>query len=402
MAKLTDARKCALKSLIYARERQVYPTEIVYEVCDGCGLNETDRAFCVNLVRGVVSYQLCLDHVIDNALDKKPKMSSSVRDALRISVYELLFLDKEAYASVSQGIELVKSIASHAAGLASAILHKVSKVCLPDNFALRHGFPEWLGDYLSELLGKDSAELFMTLSCDNPKLQFVSNFLKPPKTPVLGIQGAIDASNAGKVIIADKSAQAIAEEVALAMKQFGHKTLLEVGAGRGTKTALIQSFAASIGAKIQSHDVLDNSTARLDKLKERQNNCGFELRDIICGDATNILLGCKYDFIFIDAPCTGLGTLRRHPEIKSRITRENIYESAKLQLDILTNVSKALDSDGLIFYSTCSVAREENEGVIDSFLSPGAGKNFELDHIVRRAKLTNVTDAHFCACLKRR
>lgn len=402
MIKLTDARKCALKSLIYARDRQTYPTEIVYEVCDVFGLTEADRAFCVNLVRGVVCYQLCLDYVIDNALDKKPKMSSSVRDALRISVYELLFLDKEAYASVSQGIELVKSIATHAAGLASAILHRVSKGSLPDNFSLRHGFPEWLGEYLGELLGEEDARLFMAQSCDVPKLQVVSNFLKPPSSAVLGVQGAIDASHAGNVIIADKSAQAIAEEVALAMKQFGQKTLLEVGAGRGTKTALIQSFAASIGAKIQTHDVLDNSSARLEKLKERQNNCGFELRDIICGDAASISFGCKYDFIFIDAPCTGLGTLRRHPEIKSRITCENIYESAKLQLEILKNVSKALDSDGLIFYSTCSVTREENEGVIEAFLSSSAGKNFEFDHIVRRAKLTNVTDAHFCACLKRR
>lgn len=401
MAKLSAARKCALRTQITARDRNVYPTHVVYEICDHANLTEADRNFCVLLVRGVASYQITLDWAIDNALDKKPKMSAKVRDALRISTYELLFMKKDAHVVVSQGVELVKSIAKNAAGLGNAILHKVAEMELPDDFALQNGFPAWLFDYLCELYGEEGAKNFVHLSNDEPKLQFVANFLKPSKEPIVGVSAAIKAAKQGNVIIADKSAQAIAEEVALAMKQFGLQSLLEVGAGRGTKTALIESFLASIGHKISVHDVLDNTESRLQKLQEKCDISDARVTNVICEDATTVSLNKKYDFVFIDAPCTGLGTLRRHPEIKSRITEQEILDSAKLQLAILKNTSKFVSSDGLIFYSTCSVAKEENEGVIEKFLSSDAGKSFVLDHTVRQANLTNVTDAHYCACLKK-
>ena len=401
MTKLSAARKCALRTQITARDRNVYPTQVVYEICDHANLTEADRNFCVLLVRGVVGFQITLDWAIDNALDKKPKMSAKVRDALRISTYELLFLKKDAHVVVSQGVELVKSIAKSASGLANAILHKVAEMNLPEDFALQNGFPAWLFDYLCELFGETNAKTFVKLSNDEPKLQFVANFLKPPKEPIVGINAAIKTGKQGNVIIADKSAQAIAEEVALAMKQFGMQSLLEIGAGRGTKTALIESFFASIGHKVSVHDVLDNSEGRLQKLQEKCAVCECNVSNIICDDATTAEVGRKYDFVFIDAPCTGLGTLRRHPEIKSRITKQDILDSAELQLAILKNASKFVSSDGLIFYSTCSVAKEENEGVIEKFLSTDAGKSFVLDHTVRQANLTNVTDAHYCACLKK-
>lgn len=402
MTKLSDARKCALRTQFTARDRNVYPTQVVYEICDHADLIEADRNFCVLLVRGVAGYQIALDWAIDNALDKRPKMSAKVRDSLRISTYELLFLKKDAHVVVSQGVELVKSIAKSAAGLANAILHRVAEMELPNDFALQNGFPTWLFDYLYSLYGENGAKNFVKLSNDEPKLQFVANFLKPSKEPIVGVGAAIKAAKQGNVIIADKSAQAIAEEVALAMKQFGMQSLLEIGAGRGTKTALIESFLASIGHKISVHDVLDNSEGRLQKLHEKCKSCECRVTNVICDDATTAALDKKHDFVFIDAPCTGLGTLRRHPEIKSRITKQDILDSAELQLSILKNASKFVSSDGLIFYSTCSVAKEENEGVIERFLSSDAGKSFELDHVVRQARLTNVTDAHYCICLKNR
>ena len=394
MAKqLSPARKIALKTLISARENDAFPTEIVHTICERNNLSAEDKGFCVKLVRGVAGHTICLDHVLDQFINSK--VSPSVRDALRISAFELLYLKKDAHAAVSQGVELVRSVAKNAAGLANAVLRKVSDIELPQNEALRAGFPKWLGDYVKENCDSN----FISLCEEEPKLQFVNNSLNPP---MVAMNAPIEEAQVGRVIIADASAQAIAEAVANFSKKSQAKTLLEVGAGRGTKTALIESHLANLGYSLGSHDVLDNSKRRLGALKAKAKVCKFNVDNIFCEDATSVNLNKNYDVIFIDSPCTGLGTLRRHPEIKSRVTYEEVQKSGELSLQILKNCSQFTERQGHIFYSTCTITHEENEDVINDFLQSGEGKNFTLENIVREAKLTSDSDAHFCVCLERK
>ena len=393
MAKLSPARKCALKTLISARENDAFPTEIVHTICEKANLSHEDKNFCVKLVRGVAGHIICLDYMLDQFL--KSKASPSVRDGLRISTYELLYIKKETHAAVSQGVELVRSVARNAAGLANAVLRKVSDIELPQDEALRAGFPKWLGGYVKENCDPD----FITLCEEGPKLQFANNFLNPH---MAAMSAPIEEAQTGRIIIADASAQAIAEELANFCKKCQAKMLLEVGAGRGTKTALIESQLANLGYSLDSHDVLDNSKRRLEALKSKAKICNFNVDNVLCEDATSVKLNKKYDVIFIDSPCTGLGTLRRHPEIKSRVTYEDVLKSAALSLEILKNCSQFVDGEGRIFYSTCTITHEENEDVINDFLQSDAGKNLTLEKVVREAKLTSDSDAHFCVCLARK
>ena len=393
MAKLSPARKVALKTLISARENDAFPTEIVHTICERNNLSAEDKGFCVKLVRGVAGHTICLDYVLDQFINSK--VSPSVRDALRISTFELLYLKKDAHAAVSQGVELVRSVAKNAAGLANAVLRKVSDIELPQDEALRAGFPEWLGDYVKENCDSN----FIALCEEEPKLQFVNNTLNPP---MAAMSVPIEEAQAGRVIIADAAAQAISEEVANFCKKCQAKRLLEVGAGRGTKTALIESHLGNLGYSLSSHDVLDSSKRRLEALKAKAKVCNFNVGNVFCEDATCAKLNKRYDIVFIDSPCTGLGTLRRHPEIKNRVTYEDVRKSAELSLQILLNCCQFVENEGHIFYSTCTITHEENEDVINNFLQSDAGKNFTLEKAVREAKLTSDSDAHFCVCLARK
>ncbi len=398
MTKLSHSRKVALETLISAREHKHFPCDIVHTMCDRNELKSEDRKFCVKLIRGVAGHEVCLDFVLQKFLNSK--VSPSVRDALRISAYELLYLNKDSHVAVSQGVELVRSVAKNASGLANAILRKVAEVRLPKDVALRCGFPSELKDCVVDLYGHEKAQDFFKLCDEEPRLQYAVNHLKHEGHLSADENDAVELAKKGEVIIADTSAQEIAKEIAYACARWKSKTLLEVGAGRGTKTALVESFLCEMRHKLEVHDCLDNNKRRLEKLSEKAQLCNFYVHNLFCEDATKATLEKKYDVVFVDAPCTGLGTLRRHPEIKSRLTRSDIRKSAEISLEILKNVSMAVDRNGFLFYSTCTITREENEDVINKFLSSEQGRNFQFERVVRRPILTNSADAHYCVCLK--
>lgn len=358
MIKATPARRAALECLIDSRKRDVYETVYIH---DFKFEDEREHAYAVKLVRGVASYKLCLDELIDA---HATKISSSVRDALRISTYELLYLQKEPAVVIDQGVELVKTVAKAASGLANAVLHKVAQDSLPSEAWKRLGYPKWLHSYLSTFL---DFEEFAELSDKEPLLQFAGESEDPIKDAKLG-----------HIIVADKASQEVATLINPG------KSMLEIGAGRGTKTALIHQ-----NHSFERYDVLDNSPHRLEALREKAKLLDFHVDYIYCEDATKFNNGFKYDTIFIDSPCSGLGTLRRHPEIKSRLTREDIAHFAAIDLKLLKNAWGMLAEGGCLYYATCTVAPEENEGILKVF-----GKQYE---VLREAILREDADAHFLA-----
>lgn len=366
MSALTPARRAALNCLIDSRKRGIYETVHIHDFDFD---DAREKAYAVKLVRGVASYKLCLDAAIDTFASK---ISPSVRDALRISSYELLYLKKEPATVIDQGVEMVKSVAKAASGLANAVLRKIANCELPEETWARLGYPEWLHNYLSSFLDFDE---FARLSDLEPETQFVSHDGE-------AVDDVIEAAKTGKAIIADAASQEV-----VSLIEPG-KTMLEIGAGRGTKTALIHEHHS-----FERYDVLDNSDFRLEALRERAKLLDFHVDYIYCEDATKFDNGFKYDTIFIDTPCSGLGTLRRHPEIKSRLAREDIAAFAAVDLKILKTAANLLAEDGSIYYATCTVAPDENERLLKVFCS---NSDFHYDTL-RPAVLTQDADAHFLA-----
>ena len=225
------------------------------------------------------------------------------------------------------------------------------------------------------------------------------------------------AFNQGKILVSDAASQAVAqltvETAAQVAQRLGVEgaslSMLEVGAGRATKTILLQSFAQRIlGGQLQL-TAIDNQHFKTNLVRSRAKDYGVEVASALTGDATRLdraLPGKVYDVVFIDAPCSGLGTLRRHPEIRWRVTPEAIREASNIQQKMLRSAASHVRVGGAMVYATCTVTQDENQLNVKRFLESPEGAGFKLQSIQSRAALATrlgpgSCDAHFAVRMVR-
>ncbi len=439
----SPARLAALKVVGEFRTREAFAQDLIAKHIDRSSMSAEDRAFATKLVLGVVSTYGALDLILNRCMNNPDDVSEGVRDALRISVYEIIFLKKGPHAAVDQGVELVRSVAPRASGVGNAILRKL--VTIKDEFpfgdpqremsayALEHAFPEWLARELVSIMGADEAHVFME-TCNEPAPVFVAlNAAKEGEAEVLQTLEAAHGNpqaaglgdapvpgcykletgqvltdgrikryiNNGHLLVSDLASQSVANAI---LPETKPASMLEIGAGRATKTILIQSNAVRRwGSQIKRYVTLDNHEFKTKLLVERTQAYGIEVADALTGDATDLSAAVgeeSFDCIFIDAPCTGLGTLRRHPEIRWRLKPETIDEYASLGLSMLKQAAAHVAPGGTLAYATCTITSKENASVVKAFLESPEGASFKLLPIEGNAALASQlvsggSDAHF-------
>jgi 16S rRNA (cytosine967-C5)-methyltransferase len=452
------ARVLALDALTQVRTRDAFAHDVIESVVEGAGLSAADKAFATLLVVGSVQMQGSLDAVINRVLDRPGDLSPALRDALRLSSYEILFLDKDTYAAVDQGVELAKVIAPKAAGLANAVLRKIARMkeSFPFGdvtqstaaFALAYGLPKWLVEHLAGGMDFAALQNFAEASMQPAPIYIAVNELADASGDVLKVLEAAEADvrpvqvdgvqvercfelgnrraladrhvarllEEGKIFVTDASAQFIAQTCIEALldacsgSAIDGLSFLELCAGRGTKTLLLQNaFQAKAGAQLKDYTALDNLDYKIGILQKRVRACDVHVQQAVVGDAANLAVtfpNKKFDCVFLDAPCTGLGTLRRHPEIRNRLTPQKIADAAALDAKLLASTAKVVALGGLIVYSTCTVTREECEAAVAGFLKSPQGAAFKLVQIngkpaYKPALTPGAPDAHFAAILKR-
>lgn len=443
----SPARQAALRVTSIVRERDAFAQELIHKYIDSSRMSREDRAFATRLTLGVVSSYGTLDDVINRCLDRVSDINDDVRDALRISTYEIIFLKKEPHAAVSQGVELVKTIAPKASGLANAVLRRIADKAhkFPfgdprtdiEAFARLHAFPEWLAKRALLDLGPEATRDYLAGSNEPAPLFVAINAAKADEAEVVetivaahgdpvavsvngeDIPGCYCLSEGrvlfdgrvrhmiqtGQLLVSDASSQQIAR---LVLTEEKPASLLEVGAGRGTKTVLIQSDAQRrYGSQIDEYVTVDNLEFKTNITAERAEEYGIHVSESITGDATALddVVGERaFDVVFIDAPCSGLGTLRRHPEIRWRLNPEKIDEFAKTGLALLKSASTHVTPGGSIVFSTCTITRAENIDVVKAFLASDEGASFALAPIggapcFNPALKPGSPDAHFAVRL---
>ena len=443
----SPARQAALRVTSIVRERDAFAQELIHKYIDSSRMSREDRAFATRLTLGVVSSYGTLDDVINRCLDRVSDINDDVRDALRISTYEIIFLKKEPHAAVSQGVELVKTIAPKASGLANAVLRRIADKAhkFPfgdprtdiEAFARLHAFPEWLAKRALLDLGPEATRDYLAGSNEPAPLFVAINAAKADESEVVetivaahgdpvavsvngeDIPGCYCLSEGrvlfdgrvrhmiqtGQLLVSDASSQQIAR---LVLPEEKPASLLEVGAGRGTKTVLIQSDAQRrYGSQIDEYVTVDNLEFKTNITAERAEEYGIHVSESITGDATALddVVGERaFDVVFIDAPCSGLGTLRRHPEIRWRLNPEKIDEFAKTGLALLKSASTHVTPGGSIVFSTCTITRAENIDVVKAFLASDEGASFALAPIggapcFNPALKPGSPDAHFAVRL---
>lgn len=442
-SKVSPARLAALEAVRLVRERDAFAQDIIAKRIDSSDLEPEDRAFATKLVLGAVSAQGTLDEIVDRALRSPSDVQPDVRDALRLGAYEIVFLDKSPHAAVDQGVELVRSIAPRAAGLANAVLRKIVMLKAsfpfgdpardPEALARLHAFPAWLTRRLVADLGLEDALAFMRASNQPAPLFVAVNAVKTCDEDVLAVfekagEGIEPASIGevsvpgcylvpdgrsllvpelrrllaqGRLLVSDAASQLVASSV---LPEIKPGSFLEVGAGRATKTILLQSDACrTYGAQIERYATLDNHEFKTRILLDRVAQYDVRVSEALTGNALNLgaVVGERlFDAVFVDAPCSGLGTLRRHPEIRWRLKPESIASFARTQLALLEEAAGHVARGGMLAYATCTVTNEENSGVVQSFLSSEAGARFKLVPIAGRScvatrLLAGSSDAHF-------
>lgn len=429
-------------------------------------LSAQDRALASRLALGATSAEALLDEVIDERASRPSSMEPRVRDALRVAAFEICYLSTPEAVAVSQGVELVREVAPRAAGMANAILRRIAREVAPEversraasapdarQLSLMGGLPESLAKLLLDACGADQARELALAQLDPAPIWVAENPLAsagdvasqladagfdPHEAPApgawrLGSPAGLAASelvSSASVVIADLAAQLVA---LVAAPEPGAR-LLEVGQGRGTKSILLESACARRGGACEIAGV-DAVASKAGIASERMARAGlaghvssitWDASLLDAPDAPEELRG-SFDAAFVDAPCTGTGTMRRHPEVPSRFAAElpgAPSELASLQLRLLEQAAARVAAGGTLCYSTCSVLPAECEDVVDAFLASEAGVGFEVvpassapaaelagdaiakcetsEGYLRTWPERDGMDGHFCALLRRR
>jgi len=450
MADLAPARAAALELASERRRRNARARDLLRSSSRMDSLDERDRALVTRLVMGSVIAQGELDRVIDAHLRRAGHLEPRVRDALRIATFEVLYLATPTSASVSQGVELVRSVSSRAAGLANAVLRRVADEDLPALLAARArveagtgdeadlarvgALPEWIVRDAVVSCGSGMVTRVALSALDAPPLYVGTNRAKHGQDEaralleavgcepvacgvdgafVLGRPSALAASGlveAVDVLPADLAAQHVAIIVAPRPGQ----AMLEIGQGRGTKTVLMESAAIAAGghARIVSVEV-DAGKARVSRRRMERagvaSHTSTQVLDatLLSGRGLPAEIDTHFDVVFIDAPCSGTGTLRRHPEIAWSLEPEAVDPARDdslpaLQLRILLASASRVRLGGMLCYATCSLLAEEDEHVVEAFLASDAGMGFELADEPARLWLDGGrSDVHYLARMAR-
>ena len=443
MAKASPARVAAVRLLGETRRRNARARELLRASSCMEALDARDRAFVSRLVMGVVGTRGLLDSVVDVHVAKRAHLEPKVRDALQLAAYELLFLSTAPSVAVSQGVELVRLARPRAAGMANAVLRRIADEDVPkrmaavarceagpcdvEDLALACGYPTWLLNAVVRQRGIEVARRFarsamepapvyvaaneIICTADRASGLLASMGMEPervelPGAFVLGAPAGLAQSglvDEAKVVVADLSAQRVAQLVAPSPGA----RVLEVGQGRGTKSILMQNAAWRAGGLARIAGV-DSEPFKVEVARRRMASAGLE--DVVsctafdaCGlgeDSVPDELVGAFDTVFVDAPCSGTGTLRRHPEIAWNLSLADVRALAALQLRMLEAAATRVQDGGTLCYATCSILSEENEDVVDGFLAGKVGESFARGKRgFAEMPSLNGPDGHFCETL---
>ncbi len=365
-------------------------------------LQDRDKAFVQEVVYGVLRWRGRLDWVISTYSRIKPlRMERAVITILRMGAYQLLFMDRvPARAGVDESVKLAKGIKKEDAapfvnGILRGIAEKRKEISYPDlqtdpldHIATLYSHPPWMVRRWIDQWGIEETIALCQANNQIPPFTVRINTIKGSRketinqlhdteieaTPTRFSPVGLIISNPppltawgllqeGGFQVQDEAAQL----VSLLLSPQSGERVLDVCAAPGGKATHLAQMMEDRG-EIRAMDV---SRAKLRLLQENCRRLGITIVKALVQDAAASLPfpPGSFDRVLVDVPCTGLGTLRRNPDGKWRVKEADIPRLQKLQRTILTQAATMVRREGILVYSTCTMTPEENEGVIEAFLS---------------------------------
>lgn len=353
----------------------------------------SDKAFISALVYGVVERRLTLDFFINKYITSPPK--PKIMTILRMGAYQLLFMDKvPSSAAINESVKLTFDIKQdYYSRLVNAVLHKIDNYrVMPDDMSVKYSVPEHLINMWVKQYGRDKVEEFLPFVNERPPVFAIPDSLYVDSDELcyelmsegvdceayddyVLINSGIDLNKSkafknGLFYIEDLSSY----ECAMALGAQAGDTVFDVCSAPGGKAFTIAQSMENNG-KIFAFDLYES---RVGLIKTGADRLGLTSIVTSVNDATvfNESLPLA-DRILCDVVCSGFGIIRRKPEIRYK-ELDSIKELPSIQLNILETSSKYLKKGGTIVYSTCTLNKKENEGVVTAFLKNNS--DFTLDY----------------------
>ena len=404
-----DPRALALGILERVETTEAYSNVLLDACLRKSGLGGADRALVTELTYGVLRWQGKLDWILARVLDRPlMELDCTVRQILRLGAYQLCCLTRVPdFAAVDEAVRLARRTgAGRVAGYVNAVLRSVARrrgepepdpTTDPIEYWKSVGsHPEWLVQRWMARLGSEEAGQLMAANNAVPPVTVLVNALRveveqagrilteaiPDVSPGRWVPGAFSLRGAGGItdlpgfvegwLIPMDEAGALP---VLALDLSPGQRVLDACAGGGSKSALIAGRVRNEGEVV----ALDRSSRAMRRLEVAIGRLGLAMVRPHPGDARAAGKEWPGQFprVLLDAPCTGLGTIRRRPEIRWRRRPADLCRAAALQRELLEGVAPAVAKDGLLVYSTCSLEPEETEEVVVAFLA--AHPEFRLD-----------------------
>lgn len=401
-----NARAAAFKVLNRVEGGDAYADILLLKETEG--LPPLDASLATEIALGVLRWKLRLDYVIDRfASIKTRKLEHRVLNALRIGAYQLLFLTRvPASAAINESVKLLRRDGPKKSGFVNAVLRKMdserSKIVFPEaadpvkRVSVLWSHPEWIVKRWVERYGIEDAEALCRANQEVPPRSVRVNTLRtsrevliselagkgydvvPSRYSPSGIDirggGPLDASSPS-YYIQDEASQLIG----LLLSPRPGSTVLDACSAPGGKTTHLAQLMENSGEII----ALDKHAQRLRSVEQAASRLGVNIIKTIEADSSLPLSFAgesSFDYILIDAPCSGLGVVRRSPDIKYRRKVEDIARLAGEQARLLDNVSRYLKKGGFLVYSTCTFEPEETDEAVGGFLERNRG--YALDSAV--------------------
>ena len=428
-----DARAVAHDVLVRVETEDAFADVLLAHRLAGDALAPNDRALATELVYGTLVWQGRLDHFL-RALLHEPleRLDPPVRAALRLGLYQLRVLERvPAYAAVDGSVRLAGRRAS---GLVNAVLRRATREAEPtlpadpiDSLAVEWSHPRWLVERWVAELGADEAAALLEANTQTPHVAIRPN---PRRTTPDALRSTLAAAGIAthpsevvdEALVVESRAARLRDLPAWREGLFAFQgeasqlvarlvdappdaRVLDACAAPGGKTLAIAERAAA-GRAIAA---FDRNRGGLRRLVGEAARLGVDV--VVAGaDARRPPTACTFDAVLLDAPCSGLGTLRRHPESKWRRRPEDVARLAALQRELVAGVAPLVKPGGLLVYAVCTRTRDETTDVVGALLEshprfvvePARGPCVDTDGCLRTAPHRHGLDGFFAARLRAR
>lgn len=400
------AREIAYKVLLDIEKNKNYSNMAINKHFKDVKMSNQDRGLATEIIYGVIENKYYIDYMIDKLSKVKTnKMEIYVKTLLRMGIYQIMFLNSISdYAAVNETVNLAKKKNSKVSGFINGILRNVirqkeeiGKVKTKDDvdyLAIKYSYDKWMIRNWMIHFGKEFTEELLEANNERPNIYLRTNTLKITRDELIKklekqnikaekvnvVEEAIKVEHLkdiennslykeGLFTVQDVSSMLVGK----VMNPKENSLVLDVCSAPGGKTTHMATLMNNTG-QVVSRDIYDH---KLKLIKAASKRLGLTNVDVEEFDGMKLdreSIG-KFDYVLADVPCSGLGIIRRKPEIKYK-EKEEFRQLPPIQKKILENASKYVKVGGTLIYSTCTIQDSENIDVVNEFLQKN--KNFEL------------------------